>query len=359
LFAVQTPLIISMPKSATQFVTRAVAQSLGGEVRRVSTALPFAAQIDPEQLWALRGTYDVGRSYAPATPFNVAMIREAGFRRFVLLVRDPRDALLSWWYHNDRSLHRENQWSLAMDVADGLRSREYLSSSREEQLQQLANLIYPAFIKWLTGWATTLRENCPEVMVLRFEDFRDDPRGHILRIIEHFGYDVPVILPERGSQPINDLTNRRKGSVGDHRIELPAAVVNQINAGSPRWLFDRFAWPLESANPTDRSPYMTTDANGRLSALEDSPAERTRRLEALESTIEERSVRLAALERSMEERSARLAALERSMEERNARLTALEHTMEERTHRILTLEANVKGPLLYRASSAIRRLIRG
>jgi hypothetical protein len=342
---VQTPLIISMPKSATQFVTVAVAQSLGGEVRWASTALPFSAQIDPERLWALRNTHDVGRSHAPATPFNLAMIREAGFRRLVLLVRDPRDALLSWWYHNDRPQHRENQWSLAMDVADGLRRSEYPSLSREEQLEQLATLTYPAFIKWLTDWVAALRENDLEVMVLRFEDFRTDPYEHISRIIEYFGYTVPVILPERGAQPVNDLTNQRKGSVGDHNIELPAALVSQINAGSPQWLFDRFAWPLEGANSTDRSSSMMTDATVRLSALEDSLAERTRRLLALESTLEERSIRLSALERSMEERSARLDALER--------------TMEERTHRIAALEANVRGPLWHRASSAIRRRIRG
>lgn len=341
----QTPLIISMPKSATQFVTLAVAQSIGGEVRWVSTALPFSAQIDPERLWALRNTHDVGRSQAPATAFNLAMIREAGFRRFVLLVRDPRDALLSWWYHNDRPQHRENQWSLAMDVADGLRRREYLSLSREEQLEQLASLTYPAFIKWLTGWDAALSENDPEVMVLRFEDFREDPRGHISRIIEYFEYTAPVILPERGSQPINDLTNQRKGSVGDHHIELPAALVNRINADSPRWLFERFAWPLEGAKPVDRSPYMVADANGRLLAFENSVAERTQRLAALESTIEERSTRLAALEHSMEERS--------------ARLTALERTMEERTHRILALEANLRRPLWHRATSALRGLFRG
>jgi hypothetical protein len=182
-------------------------------------------------------------------------------------------------------------------------------------------------------------------MVLRFEDFRTDPHGHVARIIEYFGYVAPVILPERGSQPVNDLTNQRKGSVGDHNIELPAALVSQLNAYSPQWLFDRFAWPLENANPTDRSLSMTTDANGRLSALEDSLAERTRRLLALESTIEERSIRLSALESSLEERSARLGALE--------------HTMEERTDRILTLEARVGRSVWYRARSAIGRLIRG
>jgi len=241
----QTPLVVGQAKSATQFIALALAQSIGSQVRQISY-MPVGGQIIPPELWAIRGTDNVGRSHAPASRFNLGMIREAGFERFVLLVRDPRDALISWWHHLDRELIKSNGWALAQDVADGLRTASYYSLSRDEQIDQLIRLTYPAFVRWIADWMNAIDSGLVSCLIVRYEDFCRDQRSHVSKMLRYFGSDAAPLLPERGEQKISDVTNQRRGVSGSHKDELTDDQVARLDAVSPHGLFQRMGWQIGS-----------------------------------------------------------------------------------------------------------------
>ena len=255
--------VISLPKSATVYVLRSIEATLSAAHCRITCPSGNVRDdiIAKDLFEFVRGPRAMAGDHAPASRRNLDLLASAGIKRIVLLVRDPRDALVSWWKHLDRADKREAAWEAAHYAACGLISDGYYALGPEEKLGDLIEHMFPAMQEWLAGWAAAIdRDRRFSFHVSRYEDFARDQAASLRAIYRFFGYDQDPILPPREgsaellSAGIHTFTHFRRGVVGSHRDEVPAHLLARLNALVDYRVFDRFGWSVleETRSPATR-----------------------------------------------------------------------------------------------------------
>ena len=237
------PIIVSLPKSATIYFQRSFEQTLALKHYPITSGF----DIDEE---ALRGLMDrpcgFGGDHLRATKSNLHSLAKAGIKRIAVMVRDPRDALVSLWHHLDREDIKSQPWLIGALAERGI-NPDYFRLAPEEQLAEQIEHTFPHYQRWLGEWAQALDAPSPFAFHLRrYEDFVQDPAGALRRAYRFFGYDAEPVLPnvrsEQGS--VDTFTHYRRGVVGSHRDEVPANLISRLTALIDPGLFERFNWAL-------------------------------------------------------------------------------------------------------------------
>jgi hypothetical protein len=149
------------------------------EAEPIREILVDGRKLTPEQILAnlariRRGT--IGWGYLPAYPEFVKVLNQPDWTTF-FIIRDPRDALISQIFYATEinQDHRMRGYYLSLPDMDS-RLRAAIGGVRDEGVY-LPDILrrYERFKGWF---------NCPEVMVIRFEDFRIDPQRLITSMID-------------------------------------------------------------------------------------------------------------------------------------------------------------------------------
>jgi hypothetical protein len=248
--------VVSLPKSATVYVQRSVEATLSAVHCRITCPSGnIRDDIIAKDLFDfVARPLAMAGDHVPASARNLHLLAAAGIDRIVLMVRDPRDALVSWWRHLERGDKRGVAWEAAHYAACGLMSAGYYGLTPEEKLADLVEHMFPAMQEWLAGWAAAIehdrRFTCH---VSRYEDFVRDQAASLRAIYRFFGHAEEPVLPAREgtaellSAGIHTFTHFRRGVVGSHRDEIPAHLLARLNALVDYRVFDRFGWPVLDA----------------------------------------------------------------------------------------------------------------
>ena len=187
----------------------------------------------------------IGGEHLPPTPYNLRLFEFAGIEKITLLVRDPRDALISWWRHLERPDIKSKEWHAASLVASGFQSENYYQLNEVSKLADLIKLMYPAMQSWLLQWAD-VRQNDSRFSfyVFRFEDMVADPEDAFRKLFGFFGHDVtPVLPPKRTDDEYIDVsTHFRRGVVGSFRDEGPDSLMASLQDQFDPRLTEYFGW---------------------------------------------------------------------------------------------------------------------
>jgi hypothetical protein len=250
--------VISLPKSATVYFLRSIEATLAAAHCRITCPSGnIRDDILAKDLFAYVGrSCAMAGDHAPASERNLRLLAAAGIKRVVIMVRDPRDALVSWWRHLERPDIRGAAWEAAHYASCGLMSEGYYGLTPEQKLADLVEHMFPAMQEWLNGWAAAM-EHSPEFTfhVSRYEDFVQDPRKSLTEVYRFFGHDVEPVVPQREGASenllagIHTFTHFRRGVVGSHRDEVPAHLLARLNVRVDRALFARFGWSLPDQAP--------------------------------------------------------------------------------------------------------------
>lgn len=139
-------------------------------------------------------------THMQASYHNLRALRENGIDRLSVLIRDPRDAFVSWVHHlralgpGSRNYHTRiyhipteyYDWSLAEQFAFQLRS------------------FLPVTINWVEGWIDKYAHNDSglEIKLFYYDELKTNPVRYIKRLLTFHGvetYDLSkVIIPEEG-----------------------------------------------------------------------------------------------------------------------------------------------------------------
>lgn len=250
------PLVIfSLPKSASTYFRRSIEAALSTSEQRINapwTAIKADVIAEQARLLAAQPCGLTG-GHIRATRRNIRCLEEAGIKRIAILVRDPRDALVSWWRHLERPDIRDALTTGHHLSSMGLMSPRYYELTVEERLADLIEHMFPAMQEWLADWARAMAEE-PRFLfhVTRYEDFIGDPKGHLRGVLRFFGHDAePVMLgprkdgaPEQVLAGIDLFTHFRRGVVGSHRDEVAAPLLKRMNGLVDHSLFARYAWTV-------------------------------------------------------------------------------------------------------------------
>lgn len=173
-----------------------------------------------------RGNLYLGFRDPPTALFGDPVFREA---RKILLVRDPRDALVSEYFSNafSHSLPAEQSGSTVLEVE----RRRALQASLEEYVLERADQLN----RTVAGYKHLLAD--PNLLVLRYEDVIFRKHHWIDEIARHFGWRITDeharrILEWADVRPAAEDPNAfvRRVAPGDHLEKLSAEVIAAVNA---------------------------------------------------------------------------------------------------------------------------------
>lgn len=173
-----------------------------------------------------RGNLYIGFRDPPTAFFHDPVFRDA---RKILLVRDPRDALVSEYYSNafSHSLPAEQTGDTVLEVERQRALRSSVADYVLERVDQLNRTV--AAYQHLLG--------DPNLLVLRYEDVIFDKARWMDQIVAHFGWRVTDehacrILEWADVRPESEDANAfvRRVAPGDHLEKLSAEVIAGVNA---------------------------------------------------------------------------------------------------------------------------------
>jgi len=233
--------IPGLRKAANVFVQRTMEQTLG------CTFVRFDAdeEILPDkfdEFFALERA--VGGGHILPNEHNLRLLAAHNVTKIAVLVRDPRDALISWWHHLERSDIKAAR--MRAPVPGTSTSPNYYELSPEEKLRDLIALRFPLLQAWIADWLDFAdTSSTVECHLNRFEDFATDQRGALRAMLAFFGHDIDPVLPDvDGARDagIHAWTHFRRGQVGSYRDEAAPELVRLLDERLDRRLAARMDW---------------------------------------------------------------------------------------------------------------------
>ncbi len=213
------------PKTASTWLNHLLVELLPGFRYHYPSHHPSAQtgyDVTQPVIDELRGKLAVVRSFTTPTPENrAAMEREFG--RYVVLIRDVRDIVVSLFHHArahprsafvDQGIERQLPWTpLPKDALD-LDDERCLDIVIENMLPGLASLSL--------DWYEYQQEQ-DHVLLLRYEDVTQNTADELSRILAHYDLDIPRLSIEAVVAKLAPTTGEfkfRKGIAGNWKNEL-------------------------------------------------------------------------------------------------------------------------------------------
>ena len=177
-------------------------------------------------LW--RGNVYIGFRDAPTAFYGDPVFRES---RKILMVRDPRDALVSEYFSNAFS------HSLPTDQTGGSvveqERQKALGSNVEKYVLERVEFLN----RTVAGYRGLIRDHASNLLVLRYEDVIFDKAAWIRRIAGHFEWEtseelIGNILGWADVRPDSEDQTAfvRRVAPGDHLDKLSRPVIDRIDA---------------------------------------------------------------------------------------------------------------------------------
>lgn len=232
-------LLVTLPKSGSIFLYRTLAASLKLQHLDVSPGYFPEDNLDLRSILEFaKGGY-IAQAHVNASPFNMSLL--ARFcDKWVVHLRDPRAALLSWTHHKDRpKIYDDPQMALRNYP---LEPDEYYSSMNfgEKVDWQIDNYL-PQLIRWIEAWCDVIdsSEQPENIVVTKYEELAGHDEEFIRELIDRLGLPVCETL----NLAAKDMSNHfRNGSPDEWRSALTPAQIRKMTEIIPPQLFKRFEW---------------------------------------------------------------------------------------------------------------------
>lgn len=226
--------VFALPKSGSTLldgIMRKLSRKVG--LRYVSVMGEFfSIGIPPEQMPAGTSSIFLPNGYCYGgfrhlPPFDIPILSQS---RPVLLVRDPRDMLVSF-YFSMRESHQEpgnklesTKVSMPRDPALTVSIDDYVTGSIAESFRSM-----------LTSYRTKLCKSY-DVKLYRYEDVIYDKADWVADLSTHFGWDVPrrvtdAIAKRNDKMPVQERTDQHVRQVhpGNYRKKLKLETISWLD----------------------------------------------------------------------------------------------------------------------------------
>ncbi|MFC1815190.1 sulfotransferase domain-containing protein [Thermodesulfobacteriota bacterium] len=152
----------------------------------ISKKLPFVGDFDT-QIMNVKGTKQyhnrgyVFGTHMAASYYNIQVLSKAGVSRITLLVRDPRDVVVSWSYHLKKYGPAIRNYNSLFQYLP----KDYFSWTHEQQLHFQIRTFLPKAINWIESWIGVYEENYTylKIQIVFFDHLRSDTRDFFEKIL--------------------------------------------------------------------------------------------------------------------------------------------------------------------------------
>ena len=172
----------------------------------------------PEQMKLYLKGYIFG-AHMQASYHNMRILDEVGIRRVSVLLRDPRDAFVSWVHHlRELGLAARNYHSRIYHIP-----RDYYDWPIERQFDFQARAFLPTTINWVEGWLDyyASEDRKVDILLVYYDELKSDPEAYLRKIVEFHQIDgvdfSKVVVPEQGK------LHYRKGEHDQWQVDLSAS----------------------------------------------------------------------------------------------------------------------------------------
>lgn len=228
--APQGALIVTLPKSGSIFLARSLAASCGLPVVRVSPGYFPRDFLDDSILSTLSG---IGQAHIPPDSINLDILAHYEVP-WLLHVRDPRGALLSWVHHVERMTSKE-EWGALLKSRPAI-YRDYAALSFDERRAWQISNFYPSMLSWLMQWADIV-DSRPELRVTYYRDLVTNDAAFVEAAADTLGLTTCALrLPDR----TYEASHFRSGSAEEWRSAFTEEEQNRLRL--PQRLCDVFGW---------------------------------------------------------------------------------------------------------------------
>ena len=220
--------LLSYPKCGRTWVTlqigRAISQHYGLEVPNLLKLSTFGEEI-PE-VPHIRLTHD--DQPHRKRPHELSATREKlAEKKVILLVRDPRDVIVSYYHHKSRRERDRDFWWF-----QGKRKETH--SRFQGTLAEFLDVEIGGFdtlLRYYNVWAEA-RRTPKEFLLLRYEDMQADPAGQLRRVLDFMGLAAITDAEVKEAVEYASFRNMQKIESGAEvkSFKLKAGDVNDPNS---------------------------------------------------------------------------------------------------------------------------------
>jgi hypothetical protein len=183
--AMPSILLASMPRAGSVSLTQSIAVALDAPVMRISAGHFPDYVLVPTWLNSFSPGGAVAHDHFGASPFNLQILKNAGWREVFVLIRDPRASAAS-------SVRHELPVANRPDAAEELEHR-------------IVELALNSYIPWLHEWVAA--QAMPELRLhwIKYRDSTGDMSGTVRRVLEVLRADHPALDPLL-AKPVPEVT---------------------------------------------------------------------------------------------------------------------------------------------------------
>ena len=242
---------ISMPRSGTGFVSKALLnglglKDLGSEIRFVDAWFPDYGIIEfPDYIADNKfnpmpdGIFSNHAGALDINLWSLSLITD----KIIVNFRDPRQALISWVHYMDYLRSTGNVSGLVQYKIP----ESYFQFSFAKQIDwQIQNYFIKVNIEWIMGWLKANQDpDFPcKIHFSQHEVLAKNPKKYFQDVLSFYEIDENKFtfpkLPK-----FRENTHKRKGLTEEWRSVLSKEQIQQINKVIPEEWFKKFNWPIK------------------------------------------------------------------------------------------------------------------
>jgi hypothetical protein len=232
---------VSLPKAASSWMTQALATGLGTGHHHIAVSTFPTNAIDAFALEKVVREGLVTQDHIEASPFNLQALRALA-PRFVVNLRDPRPALLSF-AHFLAHRHAQGRSPAGLLRVHPAPPVELMTEPIEVQLDWYIEWHLPVWVLWIEAWVQvveTTREL--DILMIDYGELVDDEERQLRRILRFMGIPQGRFVMPALERSMAGTTFRR-GEPGEWLQVYSEAQRTRAAAKMPAALISRFGWP--------------------------------------------------------------------------------------------------------------------
>ena len=232
--------LVSVPKSGTIYTWNMLSRITGLKIPLFEKMKNFSKQCDgidydhgvysysdayttvlrPDLLKKYSYNYVV-LSHMGASHNNVSILNEIGFKKVTVLLRDPKDALISWYYHCEK--HHNYKYYSKMYY----HPKEYYDWDKKKKINHLIRSYYPIIINIIKSWLNEYFQNTNNINLMFFDELKTNPEIYFNKIIKFHNLQI---INDVDLSPIKNKFHFRKGENKEWMKELSSEQIELCNS---------------------------------------------------------------------------------------------------------------------------------
>ena len=168
--------------------------------------------------------YSAVKSHLFPSKRNIEILISNGVFKVLVMYRDPRDIVVSNYYH----ILEDNPW----EISDSFYA-DYNKMSKDDAISHSLEMTLDDYLSWVKGWREmAFKQEGLDCMCVRYEDFRENPEKIFNEVLTFFCVDLSsdrlkLIMTSSQNVPKGFMSimpgrksTRRKGLTGEWKMEL-------------------------------------------------------------------------------------------------------------------------------------------